>query len=162
MVLTAVGMVLLGSLPADAGLPRLIASLAVVGVGMAAFSAPNTSAVMGSVGRHQLGLAGAFLSTMRSTGMALSVAILGGIAASQLGRTGGQLIFGHGSAADVATLGASVAAGFAQGYSYAMYTGAALAAFGALVSLTRGAQGTAADGGPPASRGPHADEPAEV
>ena len=86
MVLTAVGMVLLGSLPADAGLPRLIASLAVVGVGMAAFSAPNTSAVMGSVGRHQLGLAGAFLSTMRSTGMALSVAILGGIAASQLGR----------------------------------------------------------------------------
>jgi MFS family permease len=161
MVLTAVGMVLLGSLSADAGLPRLIASLAVVGVGMAAFSAPNTSAVMGSVGRHQLGLAGAFLSTMRTTGMALSVAILGGIAASQLGRTGGQLIFGHGSAADVATHGASVAAGFAQGYSYAMYTGAALAAFGALVSLTRGAQGTAADGGSPASRRPHAT-PAEV
>ncbi len=142
MLLTAVGMALLGTLPADAGLLRMAASLAVVGVGLAAFAAPNTSAVMGSVGRHQLGLAGAFLSTMRSTGMALSVAILGGIAASQLGRVGGQLIFGHGSAADIAAYGADVAADFARGYSYAMYVGAALAVVGALASLTRGPQQT--------------------
>ena len=148
MALTALGMVLLGALPADAGMPRLVASLAVVGVGLASFSAPNTSAVMGSVGRHQLSLAGAFLSTMRTTGMALSVAVLGGIAASQLGRVGGKLIFGRGSAADVAAFGERVAADFARGYSYAMYTGAALAAFGALVSLTRGAQGAPASEAP--------------
>jgi EmrB/QacA subfamily drug resistance transporter len=136
MLLTAAGMVLLGTMPSDAGLPRVMVSLAVVGVGLAAFSAPNTSAVMGSVERGQLSLAGAFLGTMRSTGMALSVAILGGIAASQLGRTGGQLIFGRG---DGGALGAAVAADYARGYRYAMLTGAALAVLGALISLTRGA-----------------------
>jgi len=162
MVLTALGMAMLGAMPADVGLPRLIVSLAVVGVGMAAFSAPNTSAVMGSVGRHQLSLAGAFLSTMRSAGMALSVAVLGGIAASQLGREGGQLIFGHGTAGAVARA-ASVVTDFAQGYSYAMYTGAALAAVGALVSLTRGPHGGTAgqaDGGPGPSGSPAATRPA--
>ena len=139
MGLTAVGMVLLGSMPVDASLPRVMVSLAVVGVGMASFSAPNTSAVMGSVDRRQLGLAGAFLGTMRATGMALSVAILGGIAASQLGRAGGRLIFSHGSGDGMGALGARAVADFARGYRYAMYTGAALAVLGALVSLTRGA-----------------------
>ncbi len=139
MLLTAAGMLLLATLPTDAGLVRVAASLALVGLGLAAFAAPNTSAVMGSVGRHQLSLAGAFLSTMRSTGMALSVAILGGIAASQLGRAGGQLIFGQGSVADIAAYGVEVSADFARGYSYAMYAGAALAVLGALASLTRGA-----------------------
>jgi EmrB/QacA subfamily drug resistance transporter len=153
MVLTAAGMALLGSMPQDASLPRVMLSLAVVGVGMALFSAPNTSAVMGSVPRHQLGLAGAFIGTMRTTGMALSVAILGGIAASQLGRVGGRLIFGHGQG--LGDLGAQAVTDFASGYSYAMYTGAALAVFGALISLTRGSHVGAA-AGPVASAGPGA------
>ena len=143
MLLTGAGMVLLASMPADAGLPQVMASLAVVGVGLASFSAPNTSAVMGSVARDQLSLAGAFLATMRVTGMALSVAILGGIAASQLGRLGGQLIFSHGKGDGLGALGAQAVADFARGYRYAMYTGAALAVLGALVSLTRGAHGPA-------------------
>ena len=142
MSLVAAGMLLLGSMPADAALARVMASLAVVGVGLASFSAPNTSAVMGSVRRDQLGLAGAFLATMRVVGMALSVAILGGIAASQLGRAGGRLIFSHGGGSGA--LGAQAAADFATGYRYAMYTGAALAVLGALVSLTRGAHATVA------------------
>ncbi len=154
MALTAVGMVLLGSMPVDAGLPQIIASLAVVGVGLASFSAPNTSAVMGSVDRRQLSLAGAFLGTMRATGMALSVAILGGIAASQLGRVGGRLLFSHGSDDGLGAIGALAVVDFATGYSYAMYTGAALAVLGALVSLTRGAHDPATPDGPPASAGP--------
>jgi len=150
MVATAVGMVLLGSLSAGAGLPRMVASLAVVGFGMAAFSAPNTSAVMGSVARGQLSLAGAFLATMRSTGMALSVAVLGGIAASQLGEAGGRLIFGRGGGAEGAVYGVRVAADFARGYSYAMYVGAAFAVVGALASLTRGQHSAGVGQRPPA------------
>ncbi len=65
---------------------------AVVGLGMAAFSAPNMSAIMGSVEKRQLGLASAFVGTMRVTGQALSVAVLGGIAASTLGPAGGRLL----------------------------------------------------------------------
>ncbi|RPJ50941.1 MAG: DHA2 family efflux MFS transporter permease subunit [Methanobacteriota archaeon] len=139
MLLTGAGMVLLGAMPASAGMPRVIFSLAVVGVGLAAFSAPNTSAIMGSVARHQLGLASAFLATMRVVGMALSVAVLGGIAASQLGRLGGRLLFSHGQ--DAGALAGKAVSDYADGYSLAMYTGAALALLGAAVSLTRGARG---------------------
>ena len=85
-------MLLLASMPAASGLVRVMASLAVVGLGMAAFSAPNMSAIMGSVERRQLGLASAFTGTMRATGQAMSVAVLGGIAASTLGPQGGRLL----------------------------------------------------------------------
>ncbi|WP_306600810.1 MFS transporter [Geothrix sp. 21YS21S-2] len=129
MVLVAAGMTLLGSLGRSAGLAQVVGSLAVVGLGMAAFSAPNTSAIMGSVARTQLGVASAFLATMRVTGQALSVAFLGGIAASRLGSGGWRLLLAKASG--------PAAGAFAWGYSAAMYAGAALALLGAWASLTR-------------------------
>ena len=147
MLLTATGMALLGSMPASAGIPRVVVSLAVVGVGLAAFSAPNTSAIMGSVRRDQLSLASAFLGTARVVGMALSVAVLGGIAASQLGLLGGRLLFTHGHGAGA--LASKAVSDFAHGYSLAMYTGAALALLGAAVSLTRGPREEAPAAMPP-------------
>jgi EmrB/QacA subfamily drug resistance transporter len=144
MVIVAAGMVLLAGLPTASGLLRVMASMAVVGLGMAAFSAPNTSAIMGSVEKRQLGIAGAFVGTMRVTGQALSVAVLGGIAASSLGALGGRILLTHGApvpgethaAARVAA--AFVTAHYAHGYREAMITGAGLALIGALASLTRG------------------------
>jgi len=132
MFIVALGMVLLASLGRTAGIPAMAAALALVGLGMAAFSAPNTSAIMGSVARSQLGVASAFLGTMRVTGQALSVAILGGIAASHLG-TGGWKQLLHVGASPQA------AAAYARGYSAAMLTGAGLALLGAWASLARGA-----------------------
>jgi EmrB/QacA subfamily drug resistance transporter len=150
MVLVAAGMVLLAYLPRDASVPHVMAALAVVGLGLASFSAPNTSAIMGSVERHQLSIASAFLGMMRVTGQALSVALLGGIAASQLGAQGGKFLYTHGHVPgqpfDAAR--AAVSAGqYATGYKYAMLTGAALAMVGAVASLTRG----------PAAAGPGQD-----
>jgi EmrB/QacA subfamily drug resistance transporter len=144
MVIVAAGMVLLATVPTASGLLRVMGSLAVVGLGMAAFSAPNTSAIMGSVERHQLGLAGAFVGTMRVTGQSLSVAVLGGIAAASLGRFGSRLLLQLGnpvpgqSRAAAHALAAHVALDYAQGYRQAMLTGAALGIVGALLSLTRG------------------------
>lgn len=151
MVMTAAGMVLLAFLPQDAGIPHVMGALAFVGFGLAVFSAPNTSAVMGSVPRRQLSVASAFLGTMRSTGMVLSVALLGGIAASQLGAAGGRFLYVHGIAA------ASAADAYATGYNYAMLTGAGLALLGALASLTRGAQ--VAKNDPLAAVGADAESP---
>jgi hypothetical protein len=94
---------------------------------------------MGSVRRDQLSLASAFMGTMRTAGQALSVALLGGIAASQLGRLGGRLLFTHGHSPEATGLAAQAVNGFAQGYGDAMVVGAALALLGAAVSLTRGA-----------------------
>ena len=138
MITISVGMVLLAAMPTTAPVWQVAGSLAVVGLGMAAFSAPNTSAIMGSVRRDQLSVASAFLGTMRTAGMALSVVVLGGIAASQLGRLGGRLLFTHGRAAGAAGLAAQAVSAYAQGYRYAMITGAVLALVGAAVSLTRG------------------------
>ena len=148
MVAIAAGMVLLGLTPESAPLWRVAACLAVVGVGMAAFSAPNTSAVMGSVRRDQLSQASAFLSTMRTSGQALSVALLGGIAASQLGAVGGRLLLTHGHGGGA--LAARAVDAYAIGYRYAMLTGAVLALAGAAVSLTRGAHDPASRPGAPA------------
>jgi MFS family permease len=92
MLLTTLGMVLLSLLGHSVSMLPIVAALAIVGVGMAAFSAPNTSAIMGSVDRSQLSVASAFLGTMRVTGQALSVAVLGGIAASHLGPGGWRLL----------------------------------------------------------------------
>jgi EmrB/QacA subfamily drug resistance transporter len=138
MVTIAFGMVLLAAMPTTAPVWQVAGNLAIVGLGMAAFSAPNTSAIMGSVRRDQLGVASAFLGTMRTAGQALSVALLGGIAASQLGRLGGRLLFTHGRGGS-SGLAEQAVSGFAQGYRYAMLTGAVLALLGAAVSLTRGA-----------------------
>jgi EmrB/QacA subfamily drug resistance transporter len=150
MLLTGAGMLLLAGLSEDADMARVLATLALVGVGMAAFSAPNASAIMGSVAPHQLGLASAFLATMRVTGQALSIAVLGGIAASQLGRVGGRVLFTHGRSSELAASAAQVADDYLRGYRYAMLTGAALAFIGAAVSLTRGAH-VSERGGPTAA-----------
>ncbi len=148
MVTIAAGMVLLALMADSAPLWHVALFLGIVGLGMSAFSAPNTSAVMGSVRRDQLSQASAFLSTMRTSGQALSVALLGGIAASQLGAVGGRLLLTHGRGTGAVATHAVNA--YAQGYSYAMATGAALALVGALISLTRGAHVADIAGPPPA------------
>lgn len=138
MALIATGMLMLGFTGEATPLWQFALYLAVVGLGMAAFSAPNTSAVMGSVQRTQLSQASAFLGTMRTAGQALSVALLGGIATSGMGAAGARMLFSHhgdGVLADQAV------ASFADGYGRAMLVGAALAVLGALVSLTRGEPG---------------------
>jgi len=132
MVIVAGGMVLLAVTGNQPGLPHMVAALAVVGLGMAAFSAPNTSAIMGSVERHQLSVASAFLGTMRVTGQSLSVGVLGSIAASRLGPGGWNLLLRHAG-------GAGAAQAYAWGYRAAMFSGAFLALMGAWASLTRGA-----------------------
>jgi MFS family permease len=135
MLLVALGMIQLGILPEGAHPLRIVLSLAVIGVGMAAFSAPNTSAVMGSVERRELSFAAGFLSTMRSMGQAISVALLGGIAAAGLGPVGGRLLF----LGEKASAGS--AASYSSGYRTAMFVGAGLAVIGSAISLIRGGTG---------------------
>ena len=132
MVLVAVGMVELAGLSAGVPVWRVVLALVTVGVGMATFSVPNTSAIMGAVPRSRLSLASGFLGTMRATGQGLSIAVLGAIAASKLGPVGGQVIFLGAKASE----GAAVA--FAAGYREAMLVGAGLAVLGAAISLVRG------------------------
>ena len=132
MLLAAAGMLQLGFLPTPCPAWRVLLALGFVGIGLAAFSAPNTSSVMGSVKRSELSLASGFLGTMRTTGQGVSIALLGAIAASSLGAAGGRVLF----LGEEASEGA--AAAFSDGYSAAMLVAAGLAVAGALVSLVQG------------------------
>ncbi|WP_005035711.1 MFS transporter [Holophaga foetida] len=131
MVLTALGMVSLALAAHSASLPGMVAALAVVGVGMASFSAPNTSAILGCVPKNQMGLASAFTATMRVTGQALSIAILGSIASSHLAHGGWRQLLKVGSSPQAA-------AAYSHGYQTAMVVGALFALVGVWASLARG------------------------
>jgi hypothetical protein len=102
---------------------------------MAAFSAPNTSAVMGSVPRAQLGVASGTLGTMRFLGQTLSIGVLGALATSRLG-AGGQVVLLSGRAR-----GTGAASAYVTGYHLAMVAGAGIALVGAIASLTRPGDG---------------------
>jgi EmrB/QacA subfamily drug resistance transporter len=126
MVLVAAGMAQLAYVSDSWG--RILFALGTIGVGMAVFSAPNISAVMGSVERSQLNLASGFLATMRFAGQGLSIAVLGSIAAWRLGAEGARMIF-FGETGNIARTQA-----FADGYRTAMLVGACLALAGAVLS----------------------------
>jgi MFS family permease len=132
MLLATVGTAQLGLLPSPAPAWRVILALGFVGLGMAAFSSPNTSSVMGSVKRSELSLAAGFLGTMRTAGQGVSVGLLGAIAASSLGPTGGRVLFLGEEASEAAVTS------FSGGYRTAMLVAAGMAFVGALVSLVRG------------------------
>jgi MFS family permease len=134
MVLIAAGMVQL-AFASSTG--RVLLALGTVGVGIAGFSSPNMSAIMGSVGRSQLGLAAGFVSATRFCGQGISMAVLGAIAAHSLGPEGGRIIF-LGESGGVAS-----AAAFADGFQAAMLVGAALALIGAGFSWKAAAEHTA-------------------
>jgi MFS family permease len=108
---------------------RVLAGLACVGIGMAFFSSPNMSAIMGSVRRSQLSLASGFQSMMRFGGQGFSIAVLGSIAAWQLGSQGARVIFlGE-------TAGKASAVAYNQGFRVAMLVGAGLTVVASLLSL---------------------------
>ena len=135
MAIIGAGLIMLSKLPAQPSMARLIGDLAIVGVGMAAFSSPNTSAVMGSVPRAQLGVASGTLGTMRFLGQTLSIGVLGALATSRLG-AGGQAVLLTGRAQ-----GTTAASAYVAGYHLAMVAGAGIAVVGAIASLTRPGHG---------------------
>ena len=108
---------------------QILVALAVLGAGQSCFNPPNLSRVMGSVERSELGVASGVMATMRGGGQGLSIAMLGAVAASKLGPTGGRVILLGKSA------GVSSAQAFAAGYREAMLVGVGLALAGALASL---------------------------
>lgn len=142
MVVTAAGTVQLALFSASTPMWQVALALAILGLGISIFSAPNFSAVMGSVGRSELGVASGMFAASRFCGMGISIAVLGAIAASQLGPEGGRVIL-LGTEAGIEN-----AEAFTAGYQQAMFVGTALALVGALVALVRERKPGAADGDP--------------
>lgn len=106
----------------------LIASLAVLGVGLGLFTPSNNSSIMGSAPPTRLGVAGGVLNMMRSLGTSLGVALSGTVLAISL-----QVLGGAGES----TLSAPRAQ-FATAMQVALFVLAAMALAACLLSLPRG------------------------
>lgn len=75
MTLSAAGMFLMVFLNEKTSLSFIIISLALLGLGFALFSSPNTNAVMSSVEKRFYGVASGILGTMRLTGQMFSMGV---------------------------------------------------------------------------------------
>lgn len=85
MALSTLGIFVFIFLSRETSLYVLIPTLAVIGLGFALFSSPNTNRVMSSVQPRLYGIASSTLGTMRMVGQAVSMAIVTLIMAAFLG-----------------------------------------------------------------------------
>ena len=75
MAISFVGLLVLVTLTRTTPYYIIIANLAILGVGFAFFSSPNSNAIMGSVKRAHYGVAASTLATMRAIGQTLSLSM---------------------------------------------------------------------------------------
>lgn len=134
MFLVALGLLLLSTLGENSTSAAIVAYLVVIGVGMGLFASPNTSAVMGCVERTQLGVASGTLSTMRTVGQSLSLAVMGAMIATAASTELLSSLFMGMPLAD----GGEAASEFVRGMALAFQVSAGIAVVGALTSLARG------------------------
>ncbi len=76
MFLISACLVMLCFLTAETALLYILLNLAVLGIGFALFSSPNSNAIMSSVEKKDYGTASTILALMRNTGQMLSMAIV--------------------------------------------------------------------------------------
>jgi hypothetical protein len=76
MLLITVCLGLLCFVTTESSPAYIVGNLAVLGLGFALFSSPNSNAIMGSVEKRYYGLASTVMSLMRMTGQMLSMAIV--------------------------------------------------------------------------------------
>ncbi|AGL00334.1 MFS transporter [Desulfoscipio gibsoniae] len=75
MTLTTLGLFIFVFLTEQTPIWFVLINLALLGIGFALFSSPNSNAIMGSVEKKFYGIASSTLGTMRLTGQAISMAI---------------------------------------------------------------------------------------
>ena len=108
LAMLAAGLFLLGSMPADAAMGAIIWRMALCGLGFGLFQAPNNRTLLSAAPRARTGAAGGMLASARLTGQTA-------------GATLAAILFGLGTG----------------GLAWSLWLGAAVAALGACVSLSR-------------------------
>ena len=84
MLIVTVGLLMLSELKITSSTNDIVLRLTLLGVGFGLFSSPNTRAVMSSVDHGKLGVASGTLSTMRSTGQSIGLAMVAAVIATAL------------------------------------------------------------------------------
>jgi MFS family permease len=76
LLTSSMGLLGLSFIVEDTPLSWVVLFLVLLGCGLGLFSTPNTTVIMGSVDRHNYGVASSLLATMRNTGMMVSMGIV--------------------------------------------------------------------------------------
>jgi EmrB/QacA subfamily drug resistance transporter len=127
MALTVIGLAVFIFLSEATGLALIVTNLMLLGLGFALFSSPNTNAVMGSVEKRYVGVAGGTLATMR-------------VAGQMLGMGGVMLMFALFRLSGV-IITAAYHTQFLKSARMAFLVSAALCLGGVFASLARGKKG---------------------
>ncbi len=85
MTLSGIGIAMLIFIRETTPLAYIIAALAVIGLGFAFFSSPNTNAIMSSVEKSQFGVASSVTSTSRTLGQSSSTAMITAVLGAVIG-----------------------------------------------------------------------------
>jgi len=132
LTLVSAGLFLLSGLGANASIGNVVLCLLVLGVGIALFVPPNTSAIMGSVPSERLGTASAMVGTLRQVGMSVGLAIASSVfAASQFSHA--TQLASQGLPEDVVQRLSTV-----SGVHDAIFAALAIAVIGLVASVLRG------------------------
>ena len=87
--IASVSILWLGFLSPTSGSIDVVLRLALLGLGMGLFQAPNNSIIMGSLPKEKLGIAAGTLGTMRNMGMVIGVAVSGAVFSNRFAYYGG-------------------------------------------------------------------------
>ncbi len=133
MVIVTGGLLLLSQLNTESSASDVVLRLTLLGIGFGLFSSPNTRAIMNSVDKSKLGVASGTLSTMRSTGQSIGLAMVGAIIAASLPPQVMLQLF-------TGLMTQSTAAGndFIVGMSRFFLVASGMSAVGTVASLVRG------------------------
>jgi EmrB/QacA subfamily drug resistance transporter len=133
----SLGLFLFSGVNAESSGLEVILRLVIVGIGFGFFSAPNTSAVMGSVRQEKLGVAAGTLGTMRFMGQSIGIAMLGAAMATTLSPQALLTVF-----TSLTSQGGILSSEFVAGMRTFFLIATGIGALGTLASTTRGHETT--------------------
>jgi EmrB/QacA subfamily drug resistance transporter len=81
--ISSVSILWLGYLSPTSGSIDVVLRLALLGLGMGLFQAPNNSIIMGALPKEKIGIAAGTLGTMRNMGMVIGIAVSGAVFSSR-------------------------------------------------------------------------------
>jgi EmrB/QacA subfamily drug resistance transporter len=133
MFIVAMALVWLSTLAVDSPVWHVELGLFMIGIGVGIFASPNTSAVMGSVDKRKLGIASGTLATMRCSGQATSLAVMGAIIATVAGAGSISGLFSGDPTSVIVGAGE-----FVEGMDLAFLICSVISIAGGITSLARG------------------------
>ena len=95
ILITGISIIMLSTLNVDSSILKIVLFLCVLGLANGLFQSPNTSAIMSSVPKNKLGIAGGTNALIRNVGLAIGVSVSTTILYADMSRLAGHKVLGY-------------------------------------------------------------------